>query len=650
MLAYAPGLGGAIRRDQAGRAGPGRRAFGGGVAVGAGREGGRSRRPGSPPWRRRGGRPSDDGAFGGGRRGARARASRTPASSSRAGARRRAWRWGRRWPSRPAGASGWSTPSRSARRWSRRSVSRSTWGSARCRSPASASPGRRSATATSPPRRSRVALPFGLARLPPAGARPGGRRREAPSRRVRDPGAGVLAAARTRGAWIGGAAGVAAFLAVRRPRVSRRAVVAGGAVAVAAIAVAAALPARWTRRRRARRQAVRARGRRACAKGSRRARLWRARASGCGGAPGRCTGTRPCSASGPGTSRCCSRATPSRAPPKTASCLPPGAPRRVHDDLLERLTETGPLGLLALLALYAAAAVAAHRARAAAAADSDDLGFAAACAGSLAAVAGCGLDRVSAGDAGHRAPFRRGAGRARARGRRRARPRVARPTAARRCGRRWAAALIAGGGRLARAPAGGLAVPGTRPAGAAPATAPEDAVRALADLARAARADARRLRRRAAHRLRRVTRGPARPTPSRAAAARAGRRARLAQRLGGPGPGPAGSGRSSAGARRGCEPRAGAAARLPGRALHACAASRALGDEGAAARARAALAALARERIRRRAGFWTGWTGGNLRPCARASRSSTTGPCRCVAPSGCWNRSAGSTRARRSSR
>jgi tetratricopeptide (TPR) repeat protein len=64
------------------------------------------------------------------------------------------------------------------------------------------------------------------------------------------------------------------------------------------------------------------------------------------------------------------------------------APRRVHDDLLERLTETGALGLLALLALYVALARAAvRRARDPGEARGEAAGY----AGALAAFVGCGV-------------------------------------------------------------------------------------------------------------------------------------------------------------------------------------------------------------------------------------------------------------------
>ena len=72
---------------------------------------------------------------------------------------------------------------------------------------------------------------------------------------------------------------------------------------------------------------------------------------------------------------------------------PTAVPRRAHNDLLERLAETGPFGLAALLALYAAlGAAAVRRVRAARRAGlPGDGDTAAACAGSLAAFVGCGL-------------------------------------------------------------------------------------------------------------------------------------------------------------------------------------------------------------------------------------------------------------------
>ncbi len=73
-------------------------------------------------------------------------------------------------------------------------------------------------------------------------------------------------------------------------------------------------------------------------------------------------------------------------------------PRRAHEDLLERLAETGPLGLAALLAVYAVGlTIAARRSRraegdpAGASQRGDEATLAAAAAACLAALFGCGL-------------------------------------------------------------------------------------------------------------------------------------------------------------------------------------------------------------------------------------------------------------------
>jgi len=73
-------------------------------------------------------------------------------------------------------------------------------------------------------------------------------------------------------------------------------------------------------------------------------------------------------------------------------------PRRAHEDLLERLAETGPLGLAALLAVYVVGlSIAIRRSRLAAADPSrtsgpgDEATLAAAAAGCLAALFACGL-------------------------------------------------------------------------------------------------------------------------------------------------------------------------------------------------------------------------------------------------------------------
>ncbi len=132
-----------------------------------------------------------------------------------------------------------------------------------------------------------------------------------------------LAVTRARGAWIGGALGVAAFFIVRRPALSRR----------TRLLLLPGSPAcwRWCWRRRCSpgagtprdandSQALRTRG----AAGARRAgpgvRGRRARGSDCGGGRWRSTARTRWRASAPATSRCCSRSTPSPARRRTASC------------------------------------------------------------------------------------------------------------------------------------------------------------------------------------------------------------------------------------------------------------------------------------------------------------------------------------------
>jgi O-antigen ligase len=234
-----------------------------------------------------------------------------------------------------------------------------------------------------------AALPFGLAGVftdarPPGGATGAVRGRLAGLFAIVQ--LAFLVVARTRGAWIGGAAGVAAFLAVRRPRLSWR-LVAGGVVAGAVIGAAAALPARWTAqeardaKRFAPAAAVAREGLSVTSPVARtRFGLWRRAWA--------MYREAPLFGIGPGNFAV---VFPRHAEPDATHdrvLSPTRAPQRAHDDLLERLTETGPLGLLAWLALYAAAAAAAGRARGA---DPGEMDFAAGCAGSLAAVAGCGL-------------------------------------------------------------------------------------------------------------------------------------------------------------------------------------------------------------------------------------------------------------------
>jgi len=200
-----------------------------------------------------------------------------------------------------------------------------------------------------------------------------------------------LAVARARGAWVGGALGVAVFCALGRPRPSRAAIAA--AVAIGALAVvAAAVPGHWTQHdsRDVKRFEPAARviseavdpaspvARTRLALWRRTLALYRAR---------------PLLGVGPGNFPV---VFPRYAEPNAAAdgvLSPLAVPRRAHDDLLERLAETGPLGLLALLALYAALGAAALR-RARRARDENRPGDAAqvaAGAGAVAAFAGCGL-------------------------------------------------------------------------------------------------------------------------------------------------------------------------------------------------------------------------------------------------------------------
>jgi len=229
-----------------------------------------------------------------------------------------------------------------------------------------------------------VALPFGLARA---------HRTDADG--VRGPMAAVLAllqlaflaAARTRGAWIGGLAGLLVFAAVARPRLSRRSLAVIGTCALVAIG-AAAIPGRWTAHDAgdAKRFASAAEVvREGVSLGSPVARtrlgLWRRAWTMFGTAPGLGVGPGNFAVLFPRYAE----------PGATADGVlsPTRAPRQVHDDLLERLTETGLVGLAALAALYAALAVA--EGRRARLADGDDRRFAAGCAGAVAAFIGCGL-------------------------------------------------------------------------------------------------------------------------------------------------------------------------------------------------------------------------------------------------------------------
>jgi O-antigen ligase len=202
---------------------------------------------------------------------------------------------------------------------------------------------------------------------------------------------GYLAVARTRGAWLGGGLGIAVFFALRRPRLPRAAV--AGTIAIgAAVVLAAMVPGRWTAHdsRDAKRFAPGGHVlREAIDPRSPVARtrigLWRRTLQ--------MYREHPLSGVGPGNFAV---AFPRYAEPgatEDAVLSPTEVPRRAHDDLLERLAETGPLGLGALLAVYLVAgglAIAAAR-RARQEGRSADSSVAAAGAASLAAVAGSGL-------------------------------------------------------------------------------------------------------------------------------------------------------------------------------------------------------------------------------------------------------------------
>ena len=202
---------------------------------------------------------------------------------------------------------------------------------------------------------------------------------------------GYLAVARARGAWLGGALGMAIFFALRRPRLSRATV--GAVAAIATLAIAgAAIPGRWTahdsrdiKRFEPATRVVRDAVDPSSPVARTRLALWRRTLA--------LYRSRPLAGIGVGNFPVFF---PIYAEPNAAEdgvLSPTAVPGRAHNDLLERLAETGPFGLAALLALYVtlgAAAVRRVRAarRAGRAGDGDR---AAACAGSLAAFVGCGL-------------------------------------------------------------------------------------------------------------------------------------------------------------------------------------------------------------------------------------------------------------------
>jgi O-antigen ligase len=229
-----------------------------------------------------------------------------------------------------------------------------------------------------------MAIPFGLGLLPFGGPAQDARRFSAVALALVLEVA-YLAVARARGAWLGGVLGIVVFFALRRPRLSRTALAASAAVAVLAL-LAAVVPGRWTAH-----DSLDAKRFQPAARlvhdavdptspvARTRLALWRRTLA--------LYRDHPLAGVGLGNFAVLF---PRHAEPNASEdgVLSAGAvPRRAHNDLLERLAESGPLGLAAWLALYAALGAAAlRRARA----DRSDAGPAA-CAGALAAFFGSGL-------------------------------------------------------------------------------------------------------------------------------------------------------------------------------------------------------------------------------------------------------------------
>ena len=202
---------------------------------------------------------------------------------------------------------------------------------------------------------------------------------------------GYLAVARTRGAWLGGALGMAVFFALRRPTISRAAGAAALAIG-AAVALAAIVPGRWTAHdsRDAKRFAPGGQVLRdAVDPNSPVARtrlgLWRRTLA--------LYREHPLSGIGPGNFAVVFPRFAEPGATEDGVLFPTAVPRRAHDDLLERLAETGPFGLAALLAVYAvAASLAIGRARRARRGGrANEASAPAAAGGSLAAIAASGL-------------------------------------------------------------------------------------------------------------------------------------------------------------------------------------------------------------------------------------------------------------------
>jgi O-antigen ligase len=202
---------------------------------------------------------------------------------------------------------------------------------------------------------------------------------------------GYLAVTRARGAWLGGALGMATFFALRRPRLSRASVGALAAVAMMALA-GAAIPGRWTahdardvKRFEPATRVVRDAVDPSSPVAHTRLALWRRTWA--------LYRSHPLAGIGAGNFPVFFPLYAEPNATKDGVLSPIAVPRRAHNDLLERLVETGPFGLAALLALYAALGAAAvgrvRRARREGHPEGGDT--AAACAGSLAAFVGCGL-------------------------------------------------------------------------------------------------------------------------------------------------------------------------------------------------------------------------------------------------------------------
>lgn len=230
-----------------------------------------------------------------------------------------------------------------------------------------------------------MAVPFGLGLLPFGARDADARPRPTVVAVALGLELGYLAVARARGAWLGGALGIAAFLALRRPRLSRTALAASLALGALAL-LAAIVPGRWTqhdsldtKRYEPATRLVHDAVDPSSPVARTRLALWRRTLA--------LYAEHPLSGVGLGNFAVLF---PRHAEPNARADGVLSAaivPRRAHNDLLERLAESGPLGLGAWLALYAALGAAARRR---ARQDPSD-GSAAACAGALAAFFGCGL-------------------------------------------------------------------------------------------------------------------------------------------------------------------------------------------------------------------------------------------------------------------